>query len=180
MLSRVADAVHKAMGPCAPAVGSEDELLLRGILRNAVEDTRSDRLVVFDSQVREYVTKNWKTRTFISTVPSAMRICARHCSITRVRSCSMTSIQRWSSGFCMRLPAPLALLRSRRRRQPGPVLNRSGCCPSSISAWRSTGRKVRTRTLSTTLLRRLSSRRPERAAALAAHHSFAPLHPGSP
>ncbi|WP_454909849.1 hypothetical protein [Variovorax gossypii] len=57
MLSRVADAVHKAMGPCAPAVGSEDELLLRGILRNAVEDTRSDRLVVFDSQVREYVTK---------------------------------------------------------------------------------------------------------------------------
>jgi hypothetical protein len=55
LLDRVLAAVREAMGVSAPALGSEDEQLLRGRLRNAVEDTRSDRLVIFDAPLRDFV-----------------------------------------------------------------------------------------------------------------------------
>lgn len=65
LLDRVLTAVRGAMGVSAPAVGSKDEQVLRGLLRNAVEDTRSDRLVVFSPELREYVVDQLKDAGYV-------------------------------------------------------------------------------------------------------------------
>lgn len=55
MMERVYTAVRAAMGASAPATGSSDESLLRSRLRSAVEEARSDRLVVFAPAMRAYL-----------------------------------------------------------------------------------------------------------------------------